>query len=72
MLLYIQLCNRLKHPDIDIKKEIYIGINSIRASVLQDKCTRVNLVILKKIGYLYKVKLLDLIKVYPIFLLGKL
>jgi len=27
ILLYIQLYNRLKHPDIDIKKEIYIGIN---------------------------------------------
>ena len=28
--------------------------------------------ILKKIGNLYKIKLLDLIKVYPIFLLDKL
>jgi len=28
--------------------------------------------ILNKKGYLYKVKLLDLIKVYPIFLLDKL
>jgi len=28
--------------------------------------------VLKKIGNLYKVKLLDLIKVYPIFLLNKL
>ena len=29
-------------------------------------------IVLKKIGNLYKVKLLDLIKVYPIFLLDKL
>jgi hypothetical protein len=28
--------------------------------------------VLKKIGNLYKVELLDLIKVYPIFLLDKL
>jgi len=28
--------------------------------------------VLKKIGNLYKVKLLDLIKVYPIFFLNKL
>ena len=28
--------------------------------------------VLKKIGNLYKVKLLDLIKVYPVFLLDKL
>jgi hypothetical protein len=28
--------------------------------------------VLKKIGNLYKVKLLDLIKIYPIFLLDKL
>jgi len=28
--------------------------------------------VLKKIGNLYKIKLLDLIRVYPIFLLNKL
>jgi hypothetical protein len=28
--------------------------------------------VLKKIGNLYKIKLLDLIRVYPIFLLDKL